>query len=659
MPKVKKRQRLTFKEQYELADKVKSGASKLSILQKYGICEATYKRVLARESDLRNKVNSYEYAKKKSSKTSPNMGLDAAVLEWFKQVRDRGDPISGAIIKEKALILNEKLNGPNTFKASNGWLRKFKIRYGIRFKEEKLTSDSSGVEEFSSVLKAKIESENLKLDNIYNADESGILWRILMACTLASNSEEEEEEKESSEKKGSKDRVTALFCANASGNHRIPLLLIGKSEIPTCLINHVPENLKDQRLKKLEILGVIYTHQDSAWMDKSIFLLWYKDVFIPRVLGRQRKDGITGKVVLLLDNAPCHPSLDDLNAINENFQVLYLPPNVTASNQPIAQGLISTTKKLYKKELLRRLLMNEKSEGAFEFLKELDLPDWFGMLSLAWDSVKSFTVQKAWKPFLGDLLFRQSFALQEFKIKQEEEEEDPLSINDAILSESDSPTDLISLSDEICDQVSKLLLEPGYSLEKSREFLQKWFENNDNDKDCGWESSTDSDIVNFVTTRRCEPESSTLIESSESIFENADIVNFVTCGRLEPEIVPKIESIDPDIVNFVGNDRREPEIVNKIENSETVFENPEPMGITSSEGKPEIVTKIENSRTVLENSESTEITSSEAFGCLMKFKKWVKSRAKCLPKHLDCIQELENLAQYYVEAHIGLSEYDH
>ncbi|XP_033222470.1 uncharacterized protein LOC117176340 [Belonocnema kinseyi] len=546
-------------------------------------------------------------------RTSANLWVDeVADIEGLKG-RGARESNTGPIIQEKVFTLNENLNGPQTFKRSNGSVEGFKKQYGTQSSRKEvdiLSNNPSDTAEFSPILKAEIHSKYLKLDNIYNADESGILWRILMACTFPLHSEE----KEALERKGSKDRVTALFCANASGSHRIPLLLIGKAETPTCLKNLITTNSRDQRFKNLDSLGVIYTHQASAWMDKSIFLLWYKDVFIPRVLGRQRKDGITGKVVLLLDNAPCHPSLDELNAVNENFEVVYLPPNVTASNQPMAQGLIGTTKKLYKKNLLRRLLISEKPEGAIRFLKELDLPDCFGMLSLAWDAVKSSTLQKAWKPLLSDSLL---LARQETNIKLEKEK-DPLSIDDAV--ETEFPTDLISLPHEICDQVSELLSGPDYSVQESREFLLKWFENDDNDNDCGWELSSDNDTAHFVTGGRLVSQIEIKMENSETMFEHPDMANFVALGRIAPEI----------------------EI--KIENSETILENPESMEITS-EVVTEILPKIEKSEIMCENSESMkETSSSEAFGCLMKFKNWAKSRADCLPKHLDCIKELENLA---------------
>ena len=156
--------------------------------------------------------------------------------------------------------------------ASNGWLKNFKKRYGIRgiqMKGDKLYNNDTCAQNFSNFLKEKIESEDLSLENIYNADESGIYWRTLALWTLASCTEEEV-----SGQKEIEERVTALFCSNVSGNHRIPLLTIGNSKAPKCLNNLISPKLKTKQLKFFESLGIIYTHQKSSWMDEHIFRLW-------------------------------------------------------------------------------------------------------------------------------------------------------------------------------------------------------------------------------------------------------------------------------------------------------------------------------------------------------------------------------------------------
>lgn len=67
----------------------------------------------------------------------------------------------------------------------------------------------------------------------------------------------------------SKDRVTVMVCANATGTHKIPLLLIGKSKNPRCF-----KNVK---------IPLTYKSQKNAWMNADLFVEWFQHTFVPEV----------------------------------------------------------------------------------------------------------------------------------------------------------------------------------------------------------------------------------------------------------------------------------------------------------------------------------------------------------------------------------------
>ena len=51
--------------------------------------------------------------------------LDKALYNWFIQERNRGTPLSGPILKEKALWCHRQLHpGYSVFSASEGWLNR-------------------------------------------------------------------------------------------------------------------------------------------------------------------------------------------------------------------------------------------------------------------------------------------------------------------------------------------------------------------------------------------------------------------------------------------------------------------------------------------------------------------------------------------------------
>lgn len=58
--------------------------------------------------------------------------MDQAILSWFYRQRQNNMPISGPLVKAKVENFAEEL-GLTSFKASEGWLGKFKQRHHINY----------------------------------------------------------------------------------------------------------------------------------------------------------------------------------------------------------------------------------------------------------------------------------------------------------------------------------------------------------------------------------------------------------------------------------------------------------------------------------------------------------------------------------------------
>ncbi|KAJ8883226.1 hypothetical protein PR048_015066 [Dryococelus australis] len=131
---------------------------------------------------------------------------------------------------------------------------------------------------------------------------------------------------------------------NASGDLKLPLLVIVKSAKPRAL-KHV----------NLNVLPAHYKSQISAWMNGQIFKDWCFKKFVLQ----QRK-----KTELFIDNAPCHPTEEELR--DGVIFVKFLPPNITVLIQPMDQGVIEATKRqyYYKKMLILSLLEQEADPSA-------------------------------------------------------------------------------------------------------------------------------------------------------------------------------------------------------------------------------------------------------------------------------------------------------
>lgn len=320
---------------------------------------------------------------RKTMKTASNEALDEAVWIWFAQKRNEGVPVSGHMISEKASWFNEKMNGSENFKASAGWLEGFKKRHGIRqltVGGEKLSAAGEQiVSEFKVKFKNIVSEKNLTRDQIYNADETGLFYKALPTKTLASFSE-----KYAPGFKMQKQRVTIMLCANASGNHRLPLLLIGTAKKPRCF-------------KQLNIgaLPVKYYNQKNAWMNQEIFADWFHNVFVPYVRKDLKSKNLPPNAILLLDNAKSHPTVDQLSSDDGNITLLFLPPNTTPLLQPMDQSVIETFKRLYRKKFMQNLL-NEDNMTILDYWKQFDLRDVTYFASDAWTEVTNQTLIKCW-----------------------------------------------------------------------------------------------------------------------------------------------------------------------------------------------------------------------------------------------------------------------
>jgi hypothetical protein len=114
--------------------------------------------------------------KRKTLKILVYPKMEKALYKWFLKQREQHAPINGDMINEKAKTLDAKFY-ESSFRASNGWLQTFKKRYGIRFLKiagEKLSSQPELIAPFKEKLSKKVTELQLSLEQIYNADESGL-----------------------------------------------------------------------------------------------------------------------------------------------------------------------------------------------------------------------------------------------------------------------------------------------------------------------------------------------------------------------------------------------------------------------------------------------------------------------------------------------------
>ena len=219
---------------------------------------------------------------------------------------------------------------------------------------------------------------NIGPEQLYNADETGLYWKMMPSKTLASASEN----KAASFKKV-KDSVSILACTNAAGTHKLPLLLIGKSQKPRCF-KHV----------NLDRLPVIYRAQNNTWMTATIFQEWFKNMFVPNVKTHLGSLSLPLRALLLIDNCPVHPPDLTVDTVDGAIECRFLPANTTSHFQPMAQGPLEVMKRHYRKHLIQNLV-SDPSVPVNDAIKGVTLKDDISFIDKAWRCVTDGHIRKS------------------------------------------------------------------------------------------------------------------------------------------------------------------------------------------------------------------------------------------------------------------------
>ena len=109
------------------------------------------------------------------------------------------------------------------FDASSGWMTWFKqchVIREIRVHGKKLSCDKQAAEDFKTEFTEFIQSQDISNEQVYNADESGLFSKCLPMCTLAF-----EREHKTSGYKSSKEHLAIMMCSNATGTHKLKLVI--------------------------------------------------------------------------------------------------------------------------------------------------------------------------------------------------------------------------------------------------------------------------------------------------------------------------------------------------------------------------------------------------------------------------------------------------
>lgn len=352
-----------------LIEEIEKGhQKKKKIAEDFGIPNSTLSSIWAEREKLRIRHGCANIkGQVKRHKVCEYESVDKAVFKWFESMRGNSLPVSGPILEKQVLEYAGSLGFPN-FKASDGWLTRFKSRHSILGKVlsgESASVDKTKVDEWKQQIPEV--ARGFKPDDIFNVDETGLFFKCLPTCTLAFKGEK------CFGGKHSKERVTCLVGSNMTGSEKLKLLIIGKSKNPRCF-------------NKIKSLPVDYVANQRSWMTADLFTNWLLQ--LDAKFGRSKR-----KVLFIIDNCPAHPKQvkDKLKFI----KLEYFPPNMTSIVQPMDMGIIQNLKVHYKRRILTTILK------VWETKKEdykITLLDCVREVSRAWiQDVTPLTIENCFK----------------------------------------------------------------------------------------------------------------------------------------------------------------------------------------------------------------------------------------------------------------------
>lgn len=323
-----RRKDLTLKEKVNVIEYAKlNKCTQVELAKKFEISQAQVSKLLKNKEKVSNDWKCNKNLNQKRKRTGKESEVEDALLQWFAEKRACNVPISGLLLNQKAEDLARQLNITD-FKATNGWLCRWKERNQISFK--KIHGEASDADEAaasswkSNVLPALLQDYSSSC--IYNCDETALYYRAMPDGTLCLKGEKVVGGKVP------KDRLTVLCCSNADGSHKMPLFVIGKSKNPRCF-------------RGVKSLPVKYEANSNAWMTANFFQNWL--VSFDNEMSKMKR-----KAILFIDNCTAHK----VNVRLENVAIHFLPPNTTAILQPMDQGIISLFKRNYRKEVVKKMI---------------------------------------------------------------------------------------------------------------------------------------------------------------------------------------------------------------------------------------------------------------------------------------------------------------
>lgn len=396
--KKKHRNVLTLEMKLKIIERVEAGGSFATVGRENNLAESTVRTIVKNKEKYKKcseTVNPTIASRVSRTRSYLTTQMETLLSNWIEDANQRSIPISSQIIMKKALSLWNDLKlkhgGEETFKASKGWFDRFRKRTNLHNCVGESAADLKAAQNYPKEFRDIVERGNYPPNLVFNVDETGLFWKRMPSHTFISK-----EERIASGFKVAQDRLALLLGGNASGEFKLKPLLVYQSETPRVMRGYTKTNLP-----------VVWRSNRNAWVTKDFFADWFQTYFCPAVKKYCEDINVEPRALLILDNAPCHPT--NLSTLSTEFpvEVVFLPLNTTSILQPMEQGVIATFKAYYLRRTLSQLIEEcdvENRQSMRNWWNNFHIMKAIRNIQESWDEVSQSSMKSVWKKLYSEIV---------------------------------------------------------------------------------------------------------------------------------------------------------------------------------------------------------------------------------------------------------------
>ncbi|KAI4456038.1 hypothetical protein MML48_8g00002744 [Holotrichia oblita] len=358
---------LTLSVKAEILQRLDQGEKMSDLAKYYGLGRATIFEMKQNRAKIEEfmKNTDFDFSGRRRLKYGDFPQVEEALMQWITHQRENLVQVTGELIQERAKYFYKQIMQKDDFKASNGWLDKFKKRYGIRLSGSTKEKIKAPVEEVTlpaelKKLNDKINELRLVPDQIYNVEISQLFWKSLPTKLCKGNP--------------SKDYISIMPCCNASGAHKLNILVVA--------------NKKEPRIIRNLNLPINYLEKTHGYITQEIFTNWFFDHFAPATTEFLIKQRLPQVALLIIHNDLGFSKEDLIHSTEGFFQIMQIPQE--------EDKMVQVVKDYYRKKFVLNTIA-QKPDDLDKYINELSINNSVLNLGYSWRSIPPSQFISSWK----------------------------------------------------------------------------------------------------------------------------------------------------------------------------------------------------------------------------------------------------------------------